>query len=132
MIEAERRFVDEWKAKHALARPKRTIWDWLAYHLARFSAWRVARKQRKCHHSVIGDSCQKCGWPLRMLNVYTPQGLKPSAGFLRFVRRELPPGVAVVQVEGEAPQLGLVGFELPPGEFMLMQSRLTRSLEARS
>lgn len=122
------RFEREWRERGAIAHGmKRTRGplDWLAYQLARFRAWRLARTQAKCSHEVLGQRCVKCGWPLRLLNVYVPTGYELAPSFARWARRELPPGVKIVVVDDcEGAHLGTVGFELPALDFALMTGNL--------
>jgi hypothetical protein len=122
-------FYQLWTARGKVGAARVGFLARVSYALARFRAARVARIQARCSHEVIGDDCAICGWPFRLLNVYTPPGLKVARPFLVLLRRELPPGVRVVTVEGQAAHLGIVGFELPPLLFMRLQSALQQNLE---
>ena len=126
----DRKYERAWMERGELGQPVPSLWDRIGLGFMRFRAWLRARKQAKCSHEVIGSGCSKCGWPFRILNVYTPRGFTVAPRFLVQLRRALPPGVKVITLEGAAPHLGLVGFELPPAQFLNMQSALGESLRA--
>ena len=126
----DRRFERAWFERGKLNAAPVSWLDRVGFSLLRFRAWLLALRQAKCSHEVCGDECSKCGWPFRILNVYTPRGFTVAPRFLVQLRRALPPGVKVITLEGAAPHLGLVGFELPPAQFLNMQSALGESLRA--
>lgn len=116
-------FYDVWFKRGQLKPSPEKSLSSIAFGFLRLRALLEARAWSKCSHEVLGDRCELCGWPFRLMNVYEPEGMKLDRRFLRVLRKELPPGVRIMRISGAtAPQLGTVGFEIAPLHFVRLQS----------
>ncbi len=93
----------------------------------RFRRWRSlwkARKQRKCSHEVIGQHCVKCGWEMRILNIYHPPGAALPPKFYSDLESIIEPGTMVQMVPNEdgekSLRFGSVGFDLSSEHFIFL------------
>ena len=88
---------------------------------------RIAKRQARCAHMVMGTSCTLCGWEFRMLNVYVPLGMCLSEQASALIASRLEPGVQIVTVPEEGRvsfDFSPVGFDLAKEDFLFLKTQL--------
>lgn len=82
-------------------------------------------------HHVLGENCIKCGWKLRILNVYIPEGLVSNPELLDLLvafSRADTKIVSVQTVADNPPTINEVGFNMRPLDKMYLTVKLGESL----
>ena len=86
-------------------------------------------EQCKDGHTILGLSCTVCGWNMKLLNLYVPEGKVISDSFESELREYLPEGTRIVLVEAaEVPTLNEVGFSLPMHDKLYLTTQFVDGL----